>query len=148
MTKGEFGEQFKRLRIAGYRLPVFDGVKITEVIDEWYQTFQGCTASEFAEAVDRLKQAKTDTWWPATGELWTHIFEARKERRIRRQTHETGGTWQMSDEDSQEFLALLRAAKDKILGRMAMPNVEPQVEPPHITEAREERARQAAEEAS
>lgn len=29
-------------------------------------------------AVDKLKQTKTDTFWPATGELWCLIREYRK----------------------------------------------------------------------
>jgi hypothetical protein len=138
MTKAEFGEQFKRLRVAGYRLPVFDGVKVTEVIDEWYDTFRSCTPKEFAAAVDRLKETKTDTFWPATGEIWSHIKEHRKLHALRRQANEHGTEWAMSDEDAQEFLAAFRAAKDKILGKMTMPNSEAHVEPDHVQREREE----------
>lgn len=143
MTKTEFSEQFKRLRIAGYRLPVFDGVKVTDVVDEWYDTFKGCSALEFSDAIDRLKQVKTDTFWPATGELWFHVKEHRKARAIRRQTEDHGSAWAMSDEDSKEFLSVLRAARDKILGRMTMPHAEPQVEPDHVLREQEDREREA-----
>lgn len=143
MTKAEFGEQFKRLRVAGYRLPVFDGVKVGEVIDEWYATFQSCTQVEFAEAIDRLKQQKTDTFWPATGELWFQVFEIRKARRVRRQTDDHDGAWQMSDADAKAFLEVLRATRDRILGRMTMPQAEPQTPPDHVLLNEEERERQA-----
>lgn len=132
MTKAEFAEQFKRLRVAGYRLPVFDGVTVKDVTDEWYSTFALCSVHEFSHAIDKLKQEKTDTFWPAAGELWVHIFQYRKERRIRRQSSEIEGAWAMSDEDAKDFLAMLRATKEKILNRMAMPRVEPQVEPDHV----------------
>lgn len=141
MTKAEFGEQFKRLRVAGYRLPVFDGVKVNDVIEEWYATFAACSREEFADAVDRLKQTKTDTFWPATGELWFHIKEGRKARAIRRSANEHGGAWSMSEEDSEAFLALLRATKDKILGRMVMPAAAVQAEPDHVVLEREARER-------
>lgn len=139
MTKTEFREQFKRLRVAGYRLPVFDGVTIEDVLDEWYATFQSCSAQEFSHAIDKLKQTKTDTFWPASGELWTHVFQYRKERRIRSQANAVEGQWQMSDADAQEFLSVLRAAKDKILGKMTMPQAEAQVEPDHVLLDHEQR---------
>lgn len=129
MNKAEFRGQFKRLRIAGYRMPVFDGVTVDDVLNEWFQTFQGCTVEEFSEAIDRLKREKTDTFWPATGELWALIFDIRKARAIRRQTNDHGVDWAMSDEDVQDFLAVLRATKEKILGRMTMPHAEPQTKP-------------------
>jgi hypothetical protein len=144
MTKIEFRNQFKRLRVAGYRLPVFDGVKVDDVLDEWFGTFGGCTVQEFSQAIDRLKEAKTDTFWPSTGELWTQVHRVRKERRIRRQTDDHGKEWAMSDEDANEFLEVLRQCKDKILGRMAMPHAEPQVEPQHVID---EQARREEDEA-
>lgn len=134
MTKTEFQEQFKRLRVAGYRLPVFDGVTIADVIAEWYQTFGGCTKAEFAEAIDRLKKAKTDTFWPATGELWFHIKEYRKGQAIRRSAAAVEGEWAMSDEDRDQFLAMLRQTRDKILRKM--PHAEAQTEPQTIADAR------------
>lgn len=143
MTKTEFADQFKRLRVAGYRLPVFDGVNVKDVTDEWYGTFQSCSVGEFAHAIDKLKQTKTDTFWPSSGELWTHIFQYRKERRIRNQANEIEGAWSMSEADAQEFLAMLRATRDKILGRMTMPHAEPQVEPDHVLLEQEEREREA-----
>lgn len=143
MTKGEFGEQFKRLRIAGYRLPVFDGVKVTDVVDEWYGTFGSCSVQEFAHAIDKLKQTKTDTFWPASGEIWTHIFQYRKERRIRSQANEVGHEWSMSDADAQDFLAMLRECKAKVLAKMTMPHAEPQAEPDHVLIEQEEREREA-----
>lgn len=136
MTKTEFREQFKRLRLAGYRLPVFDGVTIEDVMTEWFDTFHGCTAEEFSEAIARLKQQKTDTWWPATGEIWSHIFEVRKARRIRRQSEDVGGVWQMSEADTQAFLGVLRAARDKILGKMTMPKGVAQEEPQAVQDER------------
>lgn len=139
MTKTEFGKQFQRLRVAGYRLPVFDGVKVTDVIDEWYATFGGCTEAEFAEAIDRLKKAKTDTFWPATGELWAQVFEIRKARKIRAQSVVTEGHWAMSNEDANDFLSMLRECKQRILAKMTMPHAEPQVEPDHVLREREER---------
>lgn len=127
MTKTEFREQFKRLRMAGYRLPVFDGITVDNVLDEWFATFGGCSEREFGQAIDRLKQKKTDTFWPATGELWFHIFEIRKGDRIRRQANDHGGEWHMSDEESQAFLAMLRQTRDKILRKM--PDAAPQTRP-------------------
>jgi len=137
MTKTEFKDQFKRLRVAGYRLPISEGVTVDDVMTEWFQTFQGCTVREFSTAIDNLKRVKQDTFWPATGELWSQIKEIRKGNRIRRQTEDTAGSWSMSDEDAQEFLALLRATKDKIIGRMAMPHAEPQTRPQALIDAEE-----------
>jgi hypothetical protein len=137
MTKAEFGEQFKRLRIAGYRLPVFDGVKVGEVVDEWYGTFGSCSVAEFSYAIEKLKETKTDTWWPATGELWFLVKAYRKEQAIRRSANNVGGQWSMSEEESKEFLAVLRTTRDKILGRMTMPHAEPQVAPDHVLEQEE-----------
>jgi len=134
MTKTEFKEQFKRLRLAGYRLPVFDGVTVDGVMDEWFTTFSDCKAQEFSDAIDRLKQSKTDTFWPATGEIWSHILELRKAQRIRRQANEQGSGWRMSDGDAQEFLTMLRETRDKILARKQMPKAEPQVRPDHVDE--------------
>lgn len=131
MTKTEFQEQFKRLRVAGYRLPVFDGVKVTDVMDEWFQTFSGCTKGEFSEAVDRLKKAKTDTFWPATGELWFHIKEIRKGQAIRKSASHVEGEWGMAD--TTEFLAMLRATRDKILRKM--PDAAPQTPPQAVMDA-------------
>jgi len=133
MTKTEFKEQFKRLRVAGYRLPVSDGVTVDDVMDEWFKTFQGCTSRELSEAIDRLKKEKTDTFWPATGQLWFHIKDVRKGDAIRRQASEHTGEWAMSEEDTQEFLSILRAARDRIVRKM--PNAEAQVRPQHIEDA-------------
>lgn len=139
MTKTEFKGAFKRLRLAGYRLPVFDGVTVEDVMDEWYQTFQACGVDEFVQAIDRVKQVKRDTFWPATGEVWAQVFEVRKARRIRLQAQETGGYWQMSDENAQEFLAMLREAKRRIMAKMAMPEGEPVQElPDHVLLEHEE----------
>lgn len=135
MTKTEFQEQFKRLRVAGYRLPVFDGVNIADVIAEWYQTFGGCTKQEFAEAVDRLKKAKTDTFWPATGELWFHIKEIRKGHAIRRSAASVEGEWAMSDADRDVFLAMLRSTRDKLLRKM--PDAAAQTRPQELIDAEE-----------
>lgn len=132
MTKAEFAEQFKRLRVAGYRLPVFDGVTVKDVTDEWYGTFGSCSVQELAHAIDQLKRTKTDTFWPASGELWAHIYQYRKERRIRRQSENVEGEWHMSETDAQEFLSMLRATRDKIIGRMAMPKAAVQVDPDHV----------------
>lgn len=141
MTKTQFREQFKRLRVAGYRLPVFDGATIDDVLDEWYATFQSCSDAELGHAIDKLKQTKTDTFWPASGELWTHIFQYRKERKIRSQANHVEGEWSMSTEDAQEFLAMLRDCKAKILAKMSMPHAEPQVEPDHVLLEQEEQDR-------
>jgi hypothetical protein len=131
MTKAEFKEQFKRLRIAGYRLPLMDGVTVDDVLAEWYGTFGECSREEFSEAIDRLKREKTDTFWPAAGELWAHVYEVRKARRIRMQSRrDETGVWAMSDADTQEFLSLLREARDKILRKM--PHAEPQTAPQHV----------------
>ena len=137
MTKGEFGKQFQRLRVAGYRLPVFEGVTVKDVVDEWYGTFGSCSVEEFSHAIDKLKQTKTDTFWPATGELWTHIFFIRKERRIRRQAEEPGHEWSMSDADRDAFLTMLRETMRKIAAKHTMPHAEPQVEPQHVQDARD-----------
>lgn len=143
MNKTEFREQFKRLRVAGYRLPTFDGVTVDDVMDEWFRTFQDVPRYEFEEAIDRLKKDKTDTFWPATGELWAHIFEIRKARRIRHQASDHGGAWAMSDDDTQNFLGVLRAARDKILGRMTMPRAVAQVEPDHVLREQDDQDRAA-----
>src|SRR3990167_1077123 len=135
MTKTEFREQFKRLRVAGYRLPVFEGVTIEDVLTEWFRTFSSCSVEEFSQAIDKLKQTKTDTFWPATGELWTHIFFIRKERRIRRQAADTGYDWSMSDADRDAFLTMLRETMRKIAAKHTMPHAEPQVEPQHVQDA-------------
>lgn len=146
MTKTDFGKQFQRLRVAGYRLPVFDGVKVTEVIDEWYATFGGCSLEEFSAAIDRLKQQKTDTWWPATGEIWSHIFEIRKARRIRNSVNESHEWPETGPNLRQQLAADFREFARKLSQQMTMPHAEPQVPPQHVTEDEEERARLAAEE--
>lgn len=138
MTKTEFREQFKRLRVAGYRLPLFDGVTVDNVLDEWYATFAKCSVNEFSHAIDKLKQTKTDTFWPASGELWTHIFQYRKECRIRNQAAYVEGSWSMSQEDAHEFLEMLRECKKRILSKMTMPHAEAQVEPDHVLLEQEE----------
>ena len=127
------------LTMCGYRLPVFDGVTIEHVMDEWYQTFHDVPAYEFSAAVDALKKVKTDTFWPATGELWAQVFEIRKARRVRASARVTEGDWGMKDEDTDTFLAMLRETKDKILGKMAMPKGAPVQEPPdHVLLERED----------
>jgi hypothetical protein len=131
MTKAEFSEQFKRLRVAGYRLPAFlPGESVKDLTDEWFKTFGGCALDEFSYAVDELKKIKTDTFWPAPGELWAHILERRKMRHLRSQAVMTEGAWSMSDSDAQEFLAMLRATRDRILRKM--PSAEPQTIPEHV----------------
>lgn len=138
MTKTEFQEQFKRLRVAGYRLPVFDGITIADVIAEWYGTFGTCSKEEFSAAIDKLKQVKTDTFWPATGELWALVYEVRKAHRIRLQSQQDDtGSWSMSDEDAQEFLTVLRECKQRVISRMTMPHAEPQTPPQAVLDAEE-----------
>lgn len=129
MTKTEFRDQFKRLRVCGYRLPVFTDATIDDVLTEWYATFKDCSGQEFSEAIDRLKREKTDTFWPATGELWAQIADVRKARRIRLQSRESGhGGPEMSDEMRQEFLKDFREFKERMLGK-SMPDAAPQVAP-------------------
>jgi hypothetical protein len=123
MTKTEFAEQFKRLRVAGYRLPVFDGVSVKDVTDEWYGTFGNCSADEFSQAIDRLKQSKTDTFWPATGELWQHVFEVRKARRIRLQAMQADPVDTVPQTQRQELAAMFRGFAQQLSQRMSMPKV-------------------------
>lgn len=144
MTKAEFSQQFKRLRIAGYRLPVFDDVKIGEVVDEWFGTFGSCSVTEFAHAIDKLKQTKTDTFWPSSGELWTHIFQDRKERRIRREAENPGHESTLSPERRQEFLSAFREFQQQLIAKMTMPHAEPQTAPQHVLD---EQARREEDEA-
>lgn len=130
MTKTEFQEQFKRLRVAGYRLPVFDGITIADVIAEWYGTFGSCSKEEFSEAIDRLKKDKTDTFWPATGELWAHVYEFRKARRIRLQAQSPDyDDRPLTPEQSQEFVSMFRQFQKQLVKKMAMPHAEPQQAP-------------------
>jgi hypothetical protein len=130
MTKGEFGTEFQRLRIAGYRLPVFDGITIKDVIDEWYSTFASCSVEDFSAAIDKLKQTKTDTWWPATGEIWALVFEVRHARAIRSQHDSSMTEWPEIPVDVREQLAAKFRDFAASLGRrMAMPDAEPQVKP-------------------
>jgi hypothetical protein len=143
MTKTEFQEQFKRLRVAGYRLPVFDGITIADVIAEWYGTFGACSVQEFSDAIDRLKKAKTDTFWPATGEIWQHVYEVRKARRIKQsmQMPEYGET--TPQEVRTELAGMFREFATKLSQRMAMPKVAEslavQDEPDHVQLEREAR---------
>lgn len=148
MTKTEFREQFKRLRLAGYRLPLFDGVTIEDVMSEWYDTFSNCTAEEFSQAIDRLKQQKTDTWWPATGEIWAQVFEVRKARKVRASMDDHGEFPETPAEVRAQLAAGFREFAAQLSQRMRMPQVEPQAEPEHVIEEREARARQAAEESA
>lgn len=129
MTKAEFRDQFKRLRVAGYRLPVGDGVTVDDVMTGMYADFGACSCDEFSRAIDLLKQAKTDTFWPAPGDIWKHIKTVRKANAIRKSAREVDGEWQMSDADAAEFLSLLRETKRKILSKMAMAHAEPQKAP-------------------
>lgn len=140
MTKAEFQEQFKRLRVAGYRLPVFDGISVKDVIDEWYGTFGACTVQEFSQAIDRLKQVKTDTFWPATGELWTLVFEVRKARRIRLQAQQPDYERTLTPEQSREFLTQFQEFKKALVAKMTMPHAEPQTVPDHVLIEDEERS--------
>jgi hypothetical protein len=139
MTKTEFKAQFKRLRTAGYRLPVWDGITVDDVLAEWFDTFGSCSLAEFSAAIDKLKQVKTDTFWPATGEIWTHVFEYRKERRIRLQVesgmHYTGVD--LTPEQRQEMASMFREFTKGLSQRMAMPKAEPQTVPQEITDAEE-----------
>lgn len=145
MTKTEFGKQFQRLRVAGYRLPVFDGVTIADVITEWYGTFGNCSEAEFSEAIDRLKQSKTDTFWPATGELWAHVYELRKARRIRLQAAQPDYQDGRSPVQRQELAEMFRGFAKTLSQRMAM-KAEPsdaQVEPDHVLIDQEDQDRAA-----
>lgn len=143
MTKAEFTAQFKRLRIAGYRLPVFDGVTVKDVVDEWYATFGSCSVSEFSHAINCLKQTKTDTFWPASGELWTHIRQYRKERRIRAEANAPSVEDGLSAEQRQAFLESFREFRDSLMAKMSMPHAEAQVEPDEVLRDQEEREREA-----
>lgn len=150
MNKTEFKEQFKRLRVAGYRLPVWDDVKVDEVMAEWYATFGNCSVEEFSSAIDTLKQVKTDTFWPATGEIWTHVLRYRKERRIRLQA-QSGGEYhypELSSSQRKEMAGMFREFAQKLGQRMTMPKVESadQVEPDHVIRQHEEDDRITAEE--
>lgn len=145
MTKAEFAAQFKRLRVAGYRLPVFDGVTVKDVTDEWYGTFANCSAEEFAQAIDRLKQRKTDTFWPATGELWAHIFEIRKARRIRAQVGESHEWPETPATVRQELAGMFRGFAQQLAAKMTIPEAPVQVAPDHVLLEQEERDRDAEE---
>jgi hypothetical protein len=125
MTKTEFSEQFKRLRVAGYRLPVFQpGESVSDLTAEWYGTFGACTKDEFAYAIDELKKAKTDTWWPAPGELWAHVFEYRKGRRLRLQQQMPGDDGDgLTPAQRQELAAHFRDFARRLSAKMAMPKV-------------------------
>lgn len=130
MTKTEFGKQFQRLRVAGYRLPVFDGVTVADVVAEWFDTFKGCTVEEFSEAIDRLKQHKTDTWWPATGEIWALVFDVRKARALRNQCDSSTAEWPAVGPDiRQQLAAEFRDFAHRLSQKMTMPNAAPQVTP-------------------
>lgn len=141
MTKAEFSEQFKRLRVAGYRLPVFDGITIADVITEWYGTFGNCSVAEFSEAIDRLKQSKTDTFWPATGELWAEVYEIRKARRIRLQAVQPDYADTIPNERRQELAGMFRDFAKTLAGRMAMKGhpSDVQAEPEHVAIDEEDR---------
>jgi len=141
MTKTEFKAQFKRLRVSGYRLPVFDGVTIEDVMAEWFGTFGSCTTEEFSGAVDRLKETKTDTFWPATGEIWTHIRQLRKERRIRIQSQHPGYENKLTDAQAQEFLSDFRQFQKKLVAKMTMPHAEVQTAPDHVQREEEDEER-------
>lgn len=134
MTKTEFQKEFKRLRVSGYRLPVWEGVTVEDVLNEWYATFGACSVDEFSSAIDTLKQVKTDTFWPATGEIWTHVLRYRKERRIRLQaqsgTH-IGGK-ELSDSQRKEMAGMFRDFAQKLGARMTMPQAEAQTVPDHV----------------
>lgn len=144
MTKTEFAEQFKRLRVAGYRLPAFlPGESVKDLTDEWFKTFGACAREEFAHAIDELKKAKTDTFWPAPGELWFHIFELRKARKIRASLEmpEYGDT--TPQQVRQELAGMFRAFATQLSQRMAMPKVSEAVgqqeAPDHVLREQEER---------
>lgn len=143
MTKTEFRTQFKRLRTAGYRLPVWDGITVDDVLTEWFDTFGTCSEPEFSAAIDKLKQVKTDTFWPATGELWTHIFAYRKERRIRLQaqsgTHYDGA--ELTPSQRAEMAGMFREFAKTLGQRMAMKAApsDTQETPDHVMREQEER---------
>ena len=141
MTKTEFSDQFKRLRVSGYRLPVFDGITVKDVTEEWFRTFGQCSAEEFSQAIDRLKQTKTDTFWPATGEIWQHVFEVRKARRIRQQMAMPEAGAETPAQVRQELAGMFRDFASKLSQRMSMPkaNVPEQVEPDDVLLERENR---------
>jgi hypothetical protein len=79
MTKLEFREQFKRLVIAGYRLP--SDIPEGEVMAEWYETFAKESADDLAVAITELKKAKADTFWPSIGQVYQGIADLKKARR-------------------------------------------------------------------
>ena len=145
MTKAEFQTQFKRLRVAGYRLPVFTDITITDVITEWYGTFGNCSLEEFSEAIDKLKQSKTDTFWPATGEIWAHVFEIRKARRIRLQAMQPDPEDAIPQTTRQELAGMFREFAKTLSQRMAMKGVPGDVQevPDHELLAEEDRKRAA-----
>lgn len=99
-------------------------------------------------AIDRLKQHKTDTWWPATGEIWAHIFEIRKARKVRASMDDHGEFPETPADVRAQLAAGFREFAQKLSQRMTMPHAGPQVEPEHVIEDREARAKQAAGEAS
>jgi hypothetical protein len=137
MTKTEFSEQFKRLRVAGYRLPVFQpGESVKDLTDEWFGTFGACTKDEFAYAIDELKKAKTDTWWPAPGELWAHVFEYRKGRRLRMQTDVADDRDALTQAQRNELAAHFRDFARRLSAKMTMPRAVAQVEPQEIEDSR------------
>ncbi len=135
MTKAEFREQFKRLRVAGYRLPISDGVTVDDVLAEWFQTFGGCTVREFAEAIDRLKKSKADTFWPAPGELWAHVFEIRKAHRIRLQTANPDFGQDISPDVRSEMAAAFREFAAHLSQKMAMRHAPAQTRPQDVEDA-------------
>jgi hypothetical protein len=134
MTKTEFQSQFKRLRVAGYRLPVFDGITIADVIEEWYGTFGNCSVDEFSKAIDLLKQKKTDTFWPATGELWAQVYEIRKARRIRLQAEQPSDPDTLPQAKRDELAGMFRDFAKTLAQRMAMKSAPSDVQevPDHV----------------
>jgi hypothetical protein len=138
MTKAEFQEQFKRLRVAGYRLPAFQpGESVKDLMAEWFGTFGKCSKEEFAYAIDELKKAKEDTFWPAPGELWRFVFEHRKQRRIRLQSQMPDDGDGLTQAQRDELAAHFRDFAQRLSAKMAMPKVAAQEEPQAVIDARD-----------
>lgn len=121
MTKAEFKTQFDRLRLAGYRLQLPEGAAIQAVLAEWYPTFAECYVEDLAVAIDRVKQTKTDTFWPAIGEVYQHILDVRKER-ARRNSERDYDYPEVPEAERQAGLAYLKEAMKAIQQKHRMPD--------------------------
>jgi len=78
MTKEEFRVQFKRLVIAGYRIP--PDMPEADVMAEWYDSLAGELAEDLAVSITGLKRSKSDTFWPSIGEVYDGIGQAKRLR--------------------------------------------------------------------